>query len=77
MNHPRLLANCNIGLTVNQVEQAITGEDAAFFRGQTELIMQALPAKIHLSPATIAVGNRVYSARANLTSQHLQYDIRE
>ena len=58
-------------------EQAIAGGDAAFFRGQTDLIIRPLPTKIHLAPATIEFGNMVYSATANLTAQSLQYDIRE
>ncbi|HEY5775088.1 MAG TPA: DUF2914 domain-containing protein [Xanthomonadales bacterium] len=77
VENPQLLANCNIGLTVSRVEKAIAGDDAAFFRGQTELVIQALPTKIHFSPATIEFGNMVFSADANLTGQHLQYDIRE
>jgi len=77
VDNPQLLADCKIGLTVSRVEQAITGDDAAFFRGQAELILQALPTKIHLAPATVASGNRVHSARARLTAQHLQYDIQE
>jgi hypothetical protein len=77
VGNPQLLANCNIGLTVGEVEQAVKGSDAAFFSGQTSLIIQAIPTKIRLAPATIQLGGKVYSADANLTAQHLQYDIRE
>ena len=77
VDNPQLLANCKIGLTVNKVEQAIAGDDDAFFRGEVNLVLQALPTKIHLAPATIQFGNMVYSASANLSAQHLQYDIRE
>jgi hypothetical protein len=77
VDNPQLLANCKIGLTVSKVEQAIAGGDAAFFRGQTDLIIQPLPTKIHLAPATIEFGNMVYSATAKLTAKNLQYDIRE
>ncbi|MDX2416538.1 MAG: DUF2914 domain-containing protein [Xanthomonadales bacterium] len=77
VGNPQLLANCNIGLTVSEVEQAIAGNDAAFFSGQTDLIIQAIPTRIHLAPATIQLGNKVYSADANLTAQHLNYNIRE
>ena len=77
VNNPQLLANCKVGLTVNKVEQAITGDDDAFFRGEVNLVLQALPTKIHLAPATIQFGNMVYSASANLSTRHLQYDIRE
>ncbi len=77
VDSPRLLANCKIGLTVNKVEQAIAVSDAAFFRGDIELVLQALPTKIHLAPATIKFGNMVYSGQAQLSGSHLQYDIHE
>jgi len=77
VENPQLLANCKIGLTVTRVEQAISGEGAAFFKGLTETVIQALPTKIHLAPASIEFGNNVYSANANLSAEQLRYDIRE
>jgi hypothetical protein len=77
VNNPQLLANCNIGLTVSEVEQAIKGVDAAFFQGSTDLIIHPLPTMIHLAPASIVFGNMVYSSDAELSSRHLKYDIRE
>jgi len=77
VGNPQLLANCKIGLTVSKVEQAIAGDDAAFFRGQTALLIQPQPTKIQLAPATIEFGTIVYSAEAKLSTQHLQYDIRQ
>ena len=77
VNSPQLLANCNIGLTVSQVEQAIKGDDADFFRGKTDLTIYPLPTKIHLTPASIGFGTMVYSSDAELSSGHLRYDIRE
>lgn len=77
VENPQLLANCNIGLTVTKVEKAISGDDAAFFRGQTELVIQALPTKIHLAPATIEFGSIVHSANADLSAKLLRYEINE
>jgi len=77
VNNPQLLANCNIGLTVGKVEQALAGVDAAFFRGQIDLVLQPLPTKIHLAPATIEFGRTVYSAQAELSARYLKYDIHE
>jgi hypothetical protein len=59
------------------VELAFRGEDAGFFSGQVELEIQPLPTSIHLAPATIELGEYVYSAAAMLTAGHLRYDIRE
>ena len=77
VDNPNLLANCKIGLTVDKVEQAIAGNDAVFFLGDIELVIQALPTRIHLTPATIQFGNTVYSGQARLSNRHLRYDIRE
>ncbi|MDH4019902.1 MAG: DUF2914 domain-containing protein, partial [Xanthomonadales bacterium] len=77
IGNPQLLANCKIGLKVSTVEQAIIGTDAAFFQGQTDLLIQPQPTKILLAPATIKFGKMVHSAEAELSAQHLQYDIRE
>mgnify|MGYP001828838845 CR=1 FL=1 len=74
---PQLLANCKIGLTVSKVEQAIAGDHATFFRGQTDLLIQPQPTKILLAPATINLGKTVYSADAQLSIQSVRYDIRE
>lgn len=77
VGNPQLLANCRIGLTVNEVEQAFTGDDAGFFRGNMDLQIQPLPTKIHLAPATIELGGNIYSAAAELSSTYLRYHIGE
>ncbi|MFC1701619.1 DUF2914 domain-containing protein [Pseudomonadota bacterium] len=77
VENPQLLADCKIGLTVNKVEKAIAGDDAEFFLGKVNLLLQPLPTKIHLAPASIEFGNMVYSADAYLSDQNLKYDIHE
>ncbi|NOR20517.1 MAG: hypothetical protein GQ538_10575 [Xanthomonadales bacterium] len=77
VGNPQLLANCRIGLTVHQVEQAFVDDDADFFHGQIKLDIQPLPTKIHLAPATIQFGDQIYSAKANLYSSYLRFDIKE
>jgi len=72
---PGLLANCKIGLTVNQVEASITGDDAEFYRGHIELEIQPLPTRIHLAPASVLSGDTVHSGEARLSASHLRYDI--
>jgi len=75
VGNPQLLAGCGIGLTVDQVEKAFSGEDEAFFRGQMDLEIQPLPSKLHFAPATIELGGNVYSAEATLSAAHLRYRI--
>ena len=75
MDNPNLLANCLIGLTVNDVEQVIAGDDADFFTGQLELEVQPQPAVIYLSPATVQYGEREFQGKAMMSSSHIRYDI--
>jgi len=75
VGNPQLLANCNIGLTVNKVEQAVSGDNAKFFTGNIELEFQPLPTVIKLAPATVEFGDRVHSAEAILSQQFVRYDI--
>jgi hypothetical protein len=73
--NPQLLASCGIGLTVQKVEQLISGDDAEFFSGQLKLELQPLPTRIHFSPATVIYGDRHYQAEAVLGANTLRYDI--
>ena len=77
VGNPQLLANCRLGLTVHQVEQAFVEEDADFFRGKIALEIQPLPTKIHLAPATIQFGDEIYSAEASLSTNYLRFDLTE
>ena len=74
---PELLANCRIGLTVDKVEQVMTGDDAEFYRGHIDLEIQPLPTTIHLAPASVLSGKARQSAEARLSASHLRYDIKE
>jgi hypothetical protein len=75
VGNPNLLANCSIGLTVNDVERALAGDDADFFAGQLELEIQPQPTRIYLSPATVQYGEREFQGRAMISSTHVRYDI--
>ena len=75
MNNPNLLANCSIGLTVNDVERVISGDNANFFTEQMELEVQPQPAVIYLSPATVQYGESEFQGKAMISSSHIRYDI--
>ena len=75
VGHPHLLANCSIGLTVNDVEQAFMGEGAEFFKGRVKLEIQPMPIIIRLSPATLEYDDRVFRGNAMITSNHVRYDV--
>lgn len=71
--NPRLLAACSIGLTVQQVEQAISGEDADFFTGKLKLIVQPLATRIELNPATIEFAGHNYTGLAQSSTGFVSY----
>ena len=75
VGNPNLLANCSIGLTVDDVERAFTGDDAEFFTGLLELEVQPRPTMIYLSPAAVQYGEQEFQGKAVLSSTHVRYDI--
>jgi hypothetical protein len=75
VGNSHLLANCSIGLTVNDVEQAFMGDDAGFFGGRLKLEIQPSPARIRLSAATLKYGERIYQGDAKISTDHVRYDI--
>lgn len=75
VNNPQLLASCGIGLTVEKVEQVITGTNAGFFTGQMKLEVQPMPTRIKFLPATVIYGSESHSADAVLSGNYLRYDI--
>ena len=75
VGNPNLLANCSIGLTVDDVERAITGDDADFFTGQLELEILPQRTMIYLSPATVRYGEHEFQGKAVISSTHVRYDI--
>ncbi len=77
VSNSQLLANCKIGLTVNMVEESLSGEDAEFFRGHIDLEIQPLPTKIRLTPATIGNDANAASAMPQFGKNHLRYDFVE
>ena len=72
---PGLLSSCNIGLSMNAVEQALAGEDVKFLLGQLDLEIQPLPTIIRFNPATISLGERTFSGYARLSNNNLSYEI--
>ena len=77
VGNPQLLANCKMGLTVNKVERALSGDDADYFRGHIDLEIQPLPTKIMLIPATIGSGENTHIASPQFGPDHLRYDFVE
>jgi hypothetical protein len=77
VSNPQLLANCGVKLTVDDVEDVIVGDQADFFSGRINLLVQPLPTRIKLSPATIRYGETTHESAAILNDEFLRYDIRK
>ena len=73
VSNPRLLATCNIGLTVQQVEQAMRGADADFFNGGLKLVIQPLPTRVNWRPATIQLAGKKYTGLMKSQMGFLDY----
>ncbi len=70
---PEMLADCQIGLTVDEVSGAITGEKRGFFQGRVDIEVRPLPSQIVLSPASVQFGERVYRSEPTVTAQYLSF----
>jgi len=76
VSNPQLLAGCSLGLTVGKVEQAIVGQNADFFTGSLNLIIQPLPTKMKLSSARIQLANQVYVGAAKISEDFVSYELK-
>jgi hypothetical protein len=75
VSSPRLLATCNIGLTVQKVEQAVLGTDAGFFTGGLKLMIQPTPTRILLRPATMQLAGTSYTGIAVSQAGFVSYTL--
>ncbi len=73
VSNPQLLAGCSIGLTVDKVEQAMAGQDADFFNGHLNLIVQPLATQIKLNPAQIELAGQVFEGTAHISAGFVSY----
>lgn len=74
--NPRLLANCTVHLSIDDVNRALVGSGAEFYNGSLQLEIQPLPTHISLAPASIEYADRAYRGEASITAERLKYDIR-
>jgi hypothetical protein len=77
VEHPGLLADCQIGLTVDRVAGALVGEDGGYFGGGIGFEIQPLPSRIQLEPATLEYGERTYGSMPVLSGKHLRFELEE
>jgi hypothetical protein len=74
--NPRLLANCTVHLSIDDVNRALVGSGAAFYNGSLQLELQPLPTRISLAPASIEYAGQAYRGDASIMAERLKYDIR-
>jgi hypothetical protein len=76
VDNPNLLADCQIGLTVQKVASAIEGPNSNYLSGQYPIEIQPLPSRINFAAASVKFDNEVFSAEAELSDTHLRYEVK-
>ena len=76
VENPNLLADCQIGLTVQKVANAIDGPNANYLSGQYPIEIQPLPSRINFAAASVKYGDDIFSAEAELSDTHLRYEVK-
>jgi hypothetical protein len=77
MNKPRLLADCQIGLTVDRLSEKIDGGAQGHLTGYYQFEIQPTQSRIDLAPASVEYGQQLLQAAPELSGTHLKYDIRD
>ena len=77
VENPSLLADCQIGLTVEKVRRAIDGAASEYLSGQYQFEIQPTPSRIILARASVEYGEMKYQANAELGAKTLKYDVRK
>lgn len=75
VEHPAMLADCQMGLRLEDVTRALEGDAAGFYRGVVQVEVRPLPSKILLAPAVVKFGSRLYSAEPTWQPGHLKFEI--
>ncbi|MFT5140517.1 MAG: hypothetical protein ACI9CB_002181 [Rhodothermales bacterium] len=75
VDNPNLLADCQIGLTVDKVARAIEGAASDYLDGNYMFEIQPLPSRISLAQATVEYGEMMYMAEPELSSAFLKYEV--
>ena len=76
VDNPNLLADCQIGLTVNKVAAAVTGDSSEYITGNYHFEIQPTPSRIDLGEASVAYGENVFIAEPQLSPTHLKYEVK-
>ena len=76
VDNPNLLADCQIGLTVNKVAAAVTGDSSEYITGDYHFEIQPTPSRIDLGEASVAYGENVFIAEPQLSPTHLKYEVK-
>jgi hypothetical protein len=76
VGNPNLLANCQIGLTVDKVVDAIEGAGHDYLAGKYFFEIQPKQSRIKLAPASVEYGGQPLLAEPELSATHLRYEIK-
>jgi hypothetical protein len=76
VENPNLLADCQIGLTVEKVARAINGAASEYLSGSYQFEIQPLSSRIKLAQASVRYGEQVFQAEPELSAGYLKYDVK-
>lgn len=76
VGNPGLLADCHIGLTVDKVSAAVTGENSEYITGRYQFEIQPTPSRIDLGAASVVYGENIFHAEPRLSPTHLKYEVK-
>lgn len=74
---PRLLAGCHVGLGVDDVAQALSGDGVPQLTGELALSIRPLPTRLLLLPAWITIAGETHTGEPDLGDRFLSFEIGE
>ena len=77
VDNPSLLADCQIGLTIEKVNAAIEGPGSYYLAGRYPMEIQPLSSRIDLALASVKFSDEEYHAEPLLSNTHLKYEVRD
>jgi hypothetical protein len=77
VENPSLLADCQIGLTVDKVAAAVTGDAGEYITGHYLFEIQPTPSRIDLGQASVVYGETIFRAKPQLSPTHLKYEVKK
>jgi hypothetical protein len=77
VENPNLLADCRIGLTVDKVSSAVSGENSEYLTGKYQLEIKPHSSRINIGMARVRFGETAFEGVPVLSVGYLKYEIQD